>query len=83
MQKTTNGARGTSKKFLGFSAKDRIDHAVFGLGTIIQIDSWRTTITFDDAGTKKFVTSMVQLSPSDTPAPRRRRSRKKQVVPAS
>jgi hypothetical protein len=69
--------RGTAKKVVGFSPTDRIDHSVFGLGTIVQIDEWPTTIAFDESGTRKFVTSMVKLAPSDTPAPRRARTRKK------
>jgi len=80
MRATTNSA---AKKVLGFSVKDRIEHNVFGLGTIIQIDNWRTTITFDESGTKKFVTSMVQIIPSDTPRPPRARARKKKVVKAT
>jgi hypothetical protein len=52
-----------------FSRNDRIDHRVFGTGTIVEVDERRTTIDFDTAGTKKFVTSMVQLVSSDTPAP--------------
>jgi hypothetical protein len=62
-----------------FSPKDRIDHSVYGLGTISEVNERHTTIAFDDAGVKKFVTSMVRLSRSDTPAPAKpvRRSKKK------
>jgi hypothetical protein len=56
-----------------FSAKDRVDHAQFGLGTILKIDERYTTIEFDESGTRKFVTRMVELAPTDTPKPPRRR----------
>lgn len=78
MRETSNGVRSMARNLLVFSPKDRIDHAVFGPGTIVEIDERRTTIAFDASGTKKFVTSMVKLSPSDTQAPpRRARSAKK------
>jgi hypothetical protein len=78
MQETSSSLRSVTKSDLGFSPKDRIDHAVFGLGTIVEIDERHTTIAFDKTGTRKFVTSMVKLAPSDTPAPTRRvRTRKK------
>ncbi len=54
----------------------RIDHAVFGLGTVIEANERYTTIAFDEAGTRKFLTSMVELSPSDTPKPARPRRKK-------
>ena len=58
---------------MSFSPKDRVDHSVFGLGTIVDINEHYTTIAFDESGTRKFVTSMVKLAASDTPAPARRR----------
>ena len=65
-----------------FSAKDRIDHSTYGLGTISEVNERHTTILFDDAGTKKFVTHLVKLVRSDTPAPVLvRRARKKKVAP--
>ena len=62
-----------------FAAKDRIDHPVFGLGTIVEINERHTTIAFDEAGTRKFVTSMVKMTQSDTPAPARRVRKKTPV----
>lgn len=70
----------TVKTALGFSAKARIHHAVFGPGTVVATDGQRTTIAFDDSGTRKFVTRMVELIASDTPTPKKRGSRKKKVV---
>lgn len=51
-----------------FSLADRISNPTFGLGTIKQVDSQYTTIQFDEHGTKKFLTAMVQLEHTDVPA---------------
>ncbi len=78
MQETNGSARRKAKKTKTFFPKDRVDHSVFGLGTIIERDERYTTIEFDESGSRKFVTSMVELAPSDTPAPAKRaRTRKK------
>jgi hypothetical protein len=66
-----------AKKAQSFSAKDRIDHYVYGLGTIVEINERHTTIAFDENGTRKFLTDVVKLSPSDTPAPAKRTTKKK------
>ena len=65
-----------AKKSMTFAPKDRIDHSVYGTGTIVDIDEQRTTIDFDEAGTKKFLTSIIKLAPSDVPAPAKRVRRK-------
>jgi hypothetical protein len=70
-----------AKVLVGFSANDRVSHTVFGLGTILGVDSKYTTIAFDERGTKKFITSLVQLGPSSTPAPRKA-ARPKKVAAA-
>ena len=57
------------KKTKSFAPKDRIEHSVFGTGTIVELDQWHTVIAFDEGGTRKFVTSMVKLAPSDTEPP--------------
>lgn len=57
------------KNIEGFAENERVNHAVFGLGTIRQSGERRTTIAFDDGSTRIFVTSMVQLEHSSTPAP--------------
>ncbi len=51
-----------------FAENDRISHPVFGLGTILQVNDRRITIAFDEGRTRIFVTSMVQLEHSNTPA---------------
>jgi hypothetical protein len=53
----------------GFSVSDRVSSATYGQGTITQVDEKYTTIEFDQAGTRKFLTSLVQLERSDVPAP--------------
>ncbi len=70
-----------AKDSVAFSAKDRVSHSVFGLGTISGVDDRYTTIVFDERGTKKFVTSLVQLGRSTTPAPGRS-ARLKKAAPA-
>lgn len=52
-----------------FSARDRVVHSVFGLGTISDAGDRHTTIIFDESGTRKFMTTMVRLEHSSTPAP--------------
>ena len=68
-----------AKSATSFSVNDRIKHSVYGVGTIREMDERHTVILFDEAGQKKFVTSMVQLEESDTAAPVKpaRASRKK------
>ncbi len=55
------------------SAAQRVHHAKYGLGIVTSVDSSYTTIEFDEHGTKKFITSIVQLDASDAPPPPRRR----------
>ena len=52
-----------------FAVADRVQHSDYGLGRIKEVDARYTTIDFDDAGVKKFVTDLVRLTRSDTPAP--------------
>jgi hypothetical protein len=52
-----------------FSVNDRVSNSVYGIGTISQVNTQYTTIVFDEHGTKKFLTSMVKLEHSSTPAP--------------
>lgn len=79
MPKTSKSPRRKGKNIPGFAAKERIDHSVFGLGTIVEINERHTTIVFDTNGTRKFVTSMVKMEHSDAPAPARSVRRAKKV----
>jgi hypothetical protein len=58
-----------TKGAVAFAVNDRVSHAVYGTGTICELNPRHTTIVFDEAGRKKFVTSMVQLEHSTTAAP--------------
>ncbi|HET8946563.1 MAG TPA: hypothetical protein VFQ07_06240 [Candidatus Polarisedimenticolia bacterium] len=52
-----------------FAVADRVEHAEYGLGRITAVNPLHTTVEFDAAGVKKFVTSLVRLKRSDVPAP--------------
>lgn len=52
-----------------FAVADRVAHFQYGTGTIASIDSNLTVIDFDKNGRRKFVTSMVQLEPTEIEAP--------------
>lgn len=52
-----------------FSVNDRINHEMYGPGTITELSQQRTTIEFDTNGRRKFMTSMVQLERTDVAAP--------------
>ena len=48
----------------------------YGSGTVVESNERHTVIDFDDHGVKRFVTTMVDLKASTTPAPAKtRRSR--------
>ncbi|HEY7410843.1 MAG TPA: hypothetical protein VII13_08890 [Vicinamibacteria bacterium] len=54
----------------------RVQHAQYGLGTTTLSDASRTTIDFDEHGTRIFVTEMFQVELVDAPRPPRpKRSR--------
>ncbi len=52
-----------------FAVADRVTHFQYGTGTIAAIDPNTTVIDFDKNGRRKFVTSMVQLEPTEIAAP--------------
>ena len=59
---------------------DRVSHVRFGPGVVIDVDARYTIIEFDEAGVRKFVSTLVQLDRCGLPLPvkpapvRRRRS---------
>jgi hypothetical protein len=61
-----------------------VKHAQYGVGFVTESNAERTTIDFDDHGTKKFVTSMmtVELLAGEAPAKPASKRRKKAVVAA-
>ena len=71
-----------------YSQGAQVEHATFGLGTVLSINEERIVIKFDDHGEKKFVTPMVMgsLKKSDRQPPaekRSARSRKPKAAPVS
>lgn len=62
-----------------FAVADRVQHEEYGHGKITGVNARHTTIDFDSAGVKKFVTGLVRLTRSEAPAPEKpaRKSRAK------
>jgi hypothetical protein len=52
-----------------FANGKRVTQPSYGNGTIISTDERYTVIEFDDHGRRTFVTTMVSLEPTSTPAP--------------
>lgn len=51
-----------------------IRHAQYGFGTIVARDDERTTVDFDTAGVKKFVTSIATFEVAEGEPPKRKRA---------
>ncbi len=51
------------------SAGSRVSQVQYGTGTVTSVNQYHTVIEFDEAGTRTFITSRVELTPSDTEAP--------------
>jgi|SoiMethySBSTD1v2_1073268.scaffolds.fasta_scaffold00083_61 hypothetical protein len=47
----------------------RVTHRRFGAGVVLDVDERYTTVDFDETGTRKFVTSLLQLEACDLPLP--------------
>lgn len=58
-----------AKPLTTFAVNDRVVHAVFGDGTIASTNAQYTVVGFDSAGTRKFVTKMLQVERSTVAAP--------------
>lgn len=66
-----------------FNQGAQVEHAKFGLGTVMLHTDERIIIKFDDHGEKKFVTTMVMasLKKSDRqPPPEKRGTRRKKAA---
>jgi len=63
-----------AKNSSGFAPNERVNHSIYGLGTITEINDLHTVIDFDENGRRKFVTSIVRLERTDVlpPAPIRK-----------
>lgn len=63
-----------------FAVNERVQHGMYGLGTIKEVNAQYTTIEFDENGRRKFLTSLVRLERSSVaapaPPPRKSRARK-------
>src|ERR1051325_6815030 len=57
-----------------FKAGQYIRHAKYGNGTIVERTEDRTTVDFDTAGVKKFVTSLAAFEVAEGEAPKRKRA---------
>jgi transcription elongation factor GreA-like protein len=55
----------------GFDKGDRVAHGQYGVGTLTDVNEYHTVIDFDEHGVHKFITGMVVLERSSTPAPPR------------
>ncbi len=66
-----------AKNSTGFTTNERVNHSIYGLGTISEVNDLHTVIDFDENGRRKFVTSIVRLERTDilAPAPPPRKSR--------
>jgi DNA invertase Pin-like site-specific DNA recombinase len=49
-----------------------IRHAKYGCGTVVTCENDRTTVDFDTAGLKIFVSSLAAFEPAEGQAPKRR-----------
>jgi hypothetical protein len=66
-----------------YVAGDRIAHVQYGDGTVTSVDEYHTRIKFDAHGLHTFVSKLVSLASSDTPAPTRAAARRQKRAPAS
>lgn len=48
---------------------DRVEHATFGTGTVLECNDQHTTVHFDDRGQRKFASHLVMLKPTTSAAP--------------
>jgi hypothetical protein len=60
-----------------------IRHFKYGCGTIVTRDDSRTTVNFDTAGFKIFVTSLAAFEPAEGEAPKQKRSPSKRRAKAA
>ena len=53
-----------------------IKHFQYGLGVVVESDEERTSIDFNDYGTKLFVTSIMVVEATEGEPPKRRRAKR-------
>ena len=54
---------------ISYSAGNRVVHSTYGDGTVAAVNEYHTVVDFDAHGSRTFSTPLVQLAPSDVPAP--------------
>ncbi len=65
---------------MNLKAGQYIRHSKYGTGTILERDEERTTVDFDTAGVRKFVTSLAAFEIAEGVAPiKKKRSSKRRV----
>lgn len=69
---------------MNLKAGQYIKHSKYGTGTILERDEERTTVEFDTAGVRKFVTSIALFEIAEGEAPiKKKRSSKRRVKAAT
>lgn len=59
---------------MNFKSGQYVRHSKYGNGTIVERDEERTTVDFDTAGIKKFVTSLATFEAAEGEAPKKKRT---------
>ncbi len=59
---------------MNFKAGQYVRHSKYGTGTIVERDDDRTTVDFDTAGLKKFVTALAAFEVAEGEAPKKKRA---------
>ncbi len=59
---------------MNFRPGQYVRHTKYGCGTILTRDDERTTVDFDTAGVKIFVTAMASFEAAEGSAPRKKRA---------
>jgi hypothetical protein len=54
---------------MSFRKDERVSHTRFGPGVVIDVDTRYTIIEFDEAGVRKFVSTLVRLERCELPLP--------------
>jgi len=67
---------------MNFKAGQYVRHVKYGNGTIIERTEDRTTVDFDTAGLKKFVTSLATFEVAEGEAPKRKRASSRRRIKA-
>lgn len=62
------------RKLMNLKAGQYIRHSKYGCGTIVTRDSERTTVDFDTAGTKLFVTGLAAFEMAEGAPPAKKRT---------